>query len=818
MRLFRTEYWNPSTSTVRSGSTARGESLVDVESYFEPLRGALLAALISPGVADGLTIGAVTGQPGLTVATGTGIDAEGRVAVLSEGGAAIIDQTVPPDQVQNVPVVLVGATGVDLPTTGLTDDVVLTLTWREVLDSTSQGSSPTLLHAPWLRLESAATFADDGTRVVLATASLDATGAVTALGEGTRQAVTLPTGGLTFRSTGIAAGAVTESAGAQLRPRGDGGLDIVLAGASTGALSLQGDGKLLLEGDVGIGTATPGAGLDVDRGALTTPGLRLSASGPGWGAGLQLHNGAGQTYGSYAGDDGVWHFADVDHNVDRLTIDAGGNVRIGAPGTAARVLHVEGNEVHSGGPGAGFSFADRTGPGFVDVPTAGERWRWYAEDGFARLWSGSDQLTVGAPGEGGGLDVPRRIRLRQGPDASAGIWLHQNGSGDAGFIGMADDTHVGLWGTGTGFGLTMDVATGALQAQGPTTISAALRADGLTLPAQGVISGDGRLHIAGGELLYLLNHDGVIIGTEWGGNGNLTVEGALNTQGQLRAAGIGLPAGAVIAGDGRLHITGGELLYLLNHDGVVIGKEWGGNGNLTVEGALNTQGQLRTAGIGLPAAAVISGDGRLHITGGELLYLLNHDGVIIGKEWGGNGNLVVEGNLQVHTNLAIPSWSGGGITSWDVFAGGAVYVGTDPAHPRCAFYNNGTKQFVIDHPLDPENRDLRHVCIEGPEAAVFYRGSGCLAGGRAEVELPGYFEALTRAEDRTVMLTPVAEDGEAVTPLAASPVREGRFTVRAVDGSNPGQRFSWQVMAVRADVEPLEAERVKAGRVPAGVR
>jgi hypothetical protein len=36
--------------------------------------------------------------------------------------------------------------------------------------------------------------------------------------------------------------------------------------------------------------------------------------------------------------------------------------------------------------------------------------------------------------------------------------------------------------------------------------------------------------------------------------------------------------------NGRLHITGGERLYLLNKDGVIIGKEWGGNGNLSVQG------------------------------------------------------------------------------------------------------------------------------------------------------------------------------------------------------------------------------------------
>jgi hypothetical protein len=44
--------------------------------------------------------------------------------------------------------------------------------------------------------------------------------------------------------------------------------------------------------------------------------------------------------------------------------------------------------------------------------------------------------------------------------------------------------------------------------------------------AYSTVSCNGRLHIAGDETLYLLNLGGVTIGTEWGGNGNLVVEGA----------------------------------------------------------------------------------------------------------------------------------------------------------------------------------------------------------------------------------------------------------------------------------------------------
>jgi hypothetical protein len=49
---------------------------------------------------------------------------------------------------------------------------------------------------------------------------------------------------------------------------------------------------------------------------------------------------------------------------------------------------------------------------------------------------------------------------------------------------------------------------------------------------------------------------------------------------------------ATIQGNARLHIAGAELLYVLNKEGMIVGKEWGGNGNLTVQGTLNASGGI----------------------------------------------------------------------------------------------------------------------------------------------------------------------------------------------------------------------------------
>ena len=120
-----------------------------------------------------------------------------------------------------------------------------------------------------------------------------------------------------------------------------------------------------------------------------------------------------------------------------------------------------------------------------------------------------------------------------------------------------------------------------------------------------------------------------------------------------------------------------------------------------------------------------------------------------------------------------------------------------------------SKNFVINHPLDPKTKQLVHSSLEGPEVAVYYRGEAQLVRGEATVKLPDYFEALTRPEQRTVQLTPI--DGWA--PLFVNGgVSQGAFRVRTNAGGDQTQRFYWEVKAVRADIPVLVAEKPKDSR------
>ena len=121
---------------------------------------------------------------------------------------------------------------------------------------------------------------------------------------------------------------------------------------------------------------------------------------------------------------------------------------------------------------------------------------------------------------------------------------------------------------------------------------------------------------------------------------------------------------------------------------------------------------------------------------------------------------------------------------------------------------NTTKTFVINHPKD-ESKYLVHACLEGPEAGVYYRGTGTIADLESSVvvELPDYVDAL--ATDLTVQVTPIYNG--AVRVLNASCVSNNKFAVYGDSGD-----FHWHVYGRRAAVvvEPKKSDVSVLGTGP----
>ena len=197
------------------------------------------------------------------------------------------------------------------------------------------------------------------------------------------------------------------------------------------------------------------------------------------------------------------------------------------------------------------------------------------------------------------------------------------------------------------------------------TVSNNLQIDGsvLTIASGAQITSPGRMHINGEENLFILNKNGVVIGKEWGGNGDLTVEGNQTNIGTLTVEGnITSNTGIIVPGisaPGRLNITSSELVHVYSKGGLYVGKTDGGSGDIIAEGNITSN-----IGINVPG---ISAPGRLNITCPELVHIYSKGGLYVGKTDGGSGDIVAEGNVVIHgnmtsnTGLTVPGISAPGV-------------------------------------------------------------------------------------------------------------------------------------------------------------
>ena len=119
-----------------------------------------------------------------------------------------------------------------------------------------------------------------------------------------------------------------------------------------------------------------------------------------------------------------------------------------------------------------------------------------------------------------------------------------------------------------------------------------------------------------------------------------------------------------------------------------------------------------------------------------------------------------------------------------------------------------TKNFEIEHPLASDEspnkynqQRLIHSTLEGPEYGVYYRGTGQLDNGAAQIDLPEYFEALADKESATIQFTPVfglsnltikSNDDCAI-------IYNNKFCVCTDASGNQNQCFHWFVQGRRID-------------------
>jgi hypothetical protein len=103
------------------------------------------------------------------------------------------------------------------------------------------------------------------------------------------------------------------------------------------------------------------------------------------------------------------------------------------------------------------------------------------------------------------------------------------------------------------------------------------------------------------------------------------------------------------------------------------------------------------------------------------------------------------------------------------------------------------KSFVIQHPIQTNNY-LVHVCMEGPEGGIYYKGVGEIVNGNSTtISLPDYCRNF--GYEYTVYITAIYEG--VVKSYNASLITNNQFTVFTNDNCG---KFHWLVIGKRCDV------------------
>jgi len=185
-------------------------------------------------------------------------------------------------------------------------------------------------------------------------------------------------------------------------------------------------------------------------------------------------------------------------------------------------------------------------------------------------------------------------------------------------------------------------------------------------------------------------------------------------------------------------------------------------------------------------------------------YNSSHYGYIGSSNYGVYGRATsTNGDAGVYGYNGSGAWGALGY-----YTGGSVYAGYFSGNVSITgSISKGSGSFLIDHPLDPLNKTLRHNFVESPWNMCVYPGKVKLdATGKAEVKMPEYYKALVKEDEAIAQITPVGR------PFLTGCEWSEDFSTLIIYGE-PDRDVYYTVMADRDDpvihqlYKPVEEEK-----------
>ncbi len=296
---------------------------------------------------------------------------------------------------------------------------------------------------------------------------------------------------------------------------------------------------------------------------------------------------------------------------------------------------------------------------------------------------------------------------------------------------------------------------------------------------------------AGGIGVYGTTSNGTAVsGVDSGGGFGVVGTGLIGVYGTSLSGDAGVEgastSGYGVYGAGKWGVYGTSITCCSGSGGTFFGYAApSGSGNSGTNGVTATGG---------------SGDNQALKGGGEGVYGIGGDGV-----FAGSGGSFLGGN-----SLASIGKGGDGVISMGGNGAGGGrngYAGNFFGDLNVSgAITAGTKDFKIDHPLDPANKYLVHASVESSEMMNIYAGNVTTdTQGLATVKMPAWFETLNT--DFRYQLTVIGTFAQAII---SREIQEHEFSIRT---NAPNVKVSWQVTGVRQDAyakaHPLAVEEEK---------
>lgn len=117
-----------------------------------------------------------------------------------------------------------------------------------------------------------------------------------------------------------------------------------------------------------------------------------------------------------------------------------------------------------------------------------------------------------------------------------------------------------------------------------------------------------------------------------------------------------------------------------------------------------------------------------------------------------------------------------------------------------------TKNFRVDHPTD-KTKEIWYASIEGPEAAIYVRGTAQLENGKAIIPFPEHFALMANPTTLTVTITPNSGKSKGLAVVKKTAIE---FEVEELWSGTGTYSFDWTAMAVRIGHENFKPVRQKA--------